>query len=76
MSYKTDLFSNTTSNRTSSSSSGGSMGILSWLQVIFIVLKVLNLIDWSWFKVFIPTWIGLGLFVILIILLVITEMRN
>lgn len=76
MSYKTDLFSNTTSNRTSSSSSGGGMGILSWLQVIFIVLKVLNLIDWSWFKIFIPTWIGLGLFVILIILLVITEMRS
>lgn len=62
------------SNNTSSSSSD--MGILSWLQVIFIVLKVLNLIDWSWFKVFIPTWIGLGLFVILIILLVISEMHN
>lgn len=62
------------SNNTSSSSSG--MGILSWLQVIFIVLKVLDLIDWSWFKVFIPTWIGLGLFVILIILLVISEMLN
>lgn len=57
-------------NKTTASSSGG-MGILSWLQVIFIVLKVLNLIDWSWFKVFIPTWIGLGLFAIIIILLVI-----
>jgi hypothetical protein len=62
-------------NKTTTSSSGG-MGILSWLQVIFIVLKVLNLIDWSWFKVFIPTWIGLGLFVILIILLAISEMHN
>lgn len=63
-------------NNKTTTSSSGDMGILSWLQVIFIVLKVLNLIDWSWFKVFIPTWIGLGLFVILIILLVITEMHN
>ena len=62
-------------NNKTTTSSGG-MGMLSWLQVIFIVLKVLNLIDWSWFKVFIPTWIGLGLFAIIIILLVISEMHN
>lgn len=62
-------------NKTTTSSSGG-MGILSWLQVIFIVLKVLDLIDWSWFKVFIPTWIGLGLFVVVIVLLIINEMIN
>ena len=61
------------SNNTSSSSG---MGILSWLQVIFIVLKVLKLIDWSWAKVFIPTWIYLGLLLFVIILLVINEMIN
>ena len=73
MGYKTDIYD---FERRNNSSSSGGMGILSWLQVIFIVLKVLNLIDWPWLKVFIPTWIGLGLFVILIILLVITEMCN
>ena len=62
------------SNNTSSSSGG--MGILSWLQVIFIVLKVLKLIDWSWGKVFMPTWIYLGLLLVIIILLVINEMIN
>ena len=61
------------SNNTSSS---GGMGILSWLQVIFIVLKVLKLIDWSWAKIFIPTWIYLGLLLIVVILLVINEMIN
>lgn len=57
-------------------SSSGGMGILSWLQVIFIVLKVLNLLDWSWWKVFIPTWIDLGLLVFVIILLIINEIVN
>lgn len=29
---------------------------LSVLQIIFIVLKMFNLIDWSWWVVFSPTW--------------------
>lgn len=63
------------SNKISTSSSGG-MGFFSWLQVIFIVLKVLKLIDWSWAKVFMPTWIYLGLLLVIIILLAINEMIN
>lgn len=51
------------------SSSG--MGVLGVLQIIFIVLKLLNLISWSWPVVFIPLWISLGmLFVALIFLLI------
>ena len=64
------------SNKISTSSSSGGMGILSWLQVIFIVLKVLKLIDWPWLKVFIPTWIGLGLLVIVLIIIVIIELKS
>ena len=33
------------------------MDIFSVLQVCFIVLKVLNLIDWSWWLVFVPSYI-------------------
>ena len=58
-------------NNTSSSSGG--MGILGVLQIIFIVLKCLNLIDWSWKVVFIPTWISLGLLVLALILMVTYE---
>ena len=57
-------------NHNNSSSSG--IGVLGVLQIIFIVLKCLNLIDWTWWQVFIPTFIGFGLlFVIIIIALVI-----
>ena len=27
------------------------------IQINFIILKCFNLIDWSWYKVFIPTFI-------------------
>ena len=65
-----------------SSAAGGGTSILTVLQVIFIVLKVAgigNFAEWSWWKVFIPTWIGLGLFVLVvlitIIVLVIKDIR-
>jgi len=46
--------------------SNGGLGICGTLQVIFITLKVLNLIDWSWWKVFIPTYISVGTVVVVI----------
>lgn len=38
-----------------------SISLLGVLQIIFIVLKLCGLIDWSWWKVFIPMWIDLGI---------------
>lgn len=35
------------------------------LQLIFIVLKCVNLISWSWWVVGIPTWISLFLLLLL-----------
>lgn len=37
------------------------------LQIVFIVLKLCNLINWRWAVVLIPTWISLGLFVIILL---------
>lgn len=36
------------------------VSLLGVLQIIFIVLKVCGLIDWSWWVVFIPVWIDLS----------------
>ena len=43
------------------------------LQLIFIVLKLTNLINWSWWWVLSPTWISVAIIVavILIVLIVI-----
>lgn len=48
---------------TSNSSSSG-MSLLGVLQVVFIVLKLCGLIDWTWKVVLIPLWIDLGLLAI------------
>lgn len=58
----------------SSKSSSGGTSILSVLQIIFIVLKLLKLITWSWWTVFIPTWIGLGIFIIYLIIMIICKL--
>ena len=43
----------------SSSSSSGGIGFTGLLTTIFIVLKLVGKITWSWFWVLAPVWIGL-----------------
>ena len=58
----------------SSKSSSGGTSVLGVLQIIFIVLKLLKVITWSWWTVFIPTWIGLGIFVLCFIVIFIINL--
>lgn len=44
-------------SRNSSSSNGGGLSFSGALQIVFIVLKLCEVIDWSWWVVFIPLWI-------------------
>ena len=32
-----------------------------FIQILLVVLRIANVIDWSWKKVLIPTWIMLGI---------------
>ncbi len=36
----------------------GGMGIVSFLTILFVVLKVTGIISWSWWWVFSPIWIS------------------
>ena len=47
------------------------IGFFGLLQVVFIALKVAKVIDWSWWLVFIPTWIDIGIFLIIVIVAII-----
>lgn len=49
----------------------GGIGFVGLLQVCFIVLKVTNIINWSWFKVFLPLIISIAVPVLLIIIVII-----
>lgn len=62
-------------NKGESSTSGG-IGFFGLLQVCFIILKVMGIINWSWIKVFLPIFIGGGLTVLLLIVCVIIALGN
>ena len=55
-------------SETSSSSSGG-IGFCGLLTIVFIILKLIGEIDWSWWWVLSPIWISGGLFVVILLLL-------
>lgn len=53
-----------------SGSSSGGIGFIGLLQVLFIALKLLGVIDWNWFFVLLPLIIELVIFLVLIIIVV------
>lgn len=54
--------------RSNNKNSGG-MGFIGWLQLAFIILKIIGAIHWSWFWVLSPFW---GCFLIAFILAMIS----
>lgn len=49
------------------------MGLSSILTIIFVVAKLFGIINWSWWLVFLPTIIsvGLGLLVVIVVLIIV-----
>lgn len=46
----------------------GVLGLLGLVQLAFIGLKLLNIIDWSWVWVLSPIWIPIVLFIAIVCL--------
>ena len=53
----------------SGNSSSSGVSALGVFQIVFIILKCFNLIDWTWTQVFIPSFIWLMLVVIGVIIM-------
>lgn len=58
------------SNRNSSSSGIGICGVLT---IVFIVLKLVGVINWSWLWVLCPLWIDILLTVIVLVIVAIID---
>lgn len=58
----------------SSSTSSGGIGVAGLLGVAFIVLKLCHIIDWSWWWVLSPFWIGLAIILALLLVIVIAAL--
>lgn len=52
---------------------GCSVGFSGMLTIVFVILKLCDVISWSWWWVLSPLWIDLGLSLIVIIAFVIYE---
>ena len=55
-------------------SGNNGMGFCGVLTIVFIVLKLTEVIDWSWVWVLSPTWISMVLTIILLVIFAIIEM--
>ena len=53
----------------SNESSSSGVGFLGVLTLLFIALKLCNVIDWSWWWVLSPLWIPFALVIVLIMFL-------
>ena len=58
------------SNRNSSSSGIGICGVLT---IVFIVLKLVGIINWSWLWVLCPLWIDILLTIIVLVIIAIID---
>ena len=58
------------SNRSSSS---GGLGLCSVLTIVFVVLKLVGVINWSWLWVLCPLWIDLILTIIILIIVAVID---
>jgi hypothetical protein len=50
---------------TESSASSGGISFTGLLTIVFITLKLIGIINWSWWWVLSPLWIGLGVFLVI-----------
>jgi len=51
------------------------IGFIGLLTIIFITLKLLNKIDWSWWWVLSPLWISTALLIVVLLLFLILATR-
>lgn len=63
---------NSSSNGNKSSTSGG-IGFSGVLTIVFIVLKLCGVIQWSWLWVLSPLWISVALVIAIVIIVCIAN---
>ena len=52
----------------------GGVGFCGLLTIVFIVLKLLNVISWSWWWVLAPVWIPIALVCVLLLIIAICSL--
>ena len=55
---------------------GGGLGFSGLLTIVFIVLKLCNVINWNWFWVLSPIIFSVSLWILLFVILIIIALFN
>ena len=61
------------SNGNSNKGASGGIGFCGLLEIVFIVLKLIGVIKWSWLWVLSPIWLPTAVIVLIIILIYVWE---
>lgn len=61
---------------TSTNSSSGGVGFAGLLFIVFLVLKLTNVISWNWWWVTAPLWGSLAIFIIFLVIVLILMRFN
>ena len=67
---------NSEDNKPSVVATGGGLGFSGLLTIIFIVLKLCNVINWNWFWVLSPVIFFASLWILLFVILIIIALFN
>lgn len=54
----------------------GGIGFTGLLTIVFVILKLLEKIDWSWWWVLSPLWISFILVMIFFVIILIVTLKN
>ena len=62
----------------SNSNKGGNsgLGVCSVVGIVFVILKLVGVINWSWIWVLCPFWIGIAGWIILFVIVVVAHIIN
>lgn len=54
----------------------GGIGVIDVLQIVFIILKLCHVINWSWIWVLSPLWISTIILILFVIIIIIIYSRS
>lgn len=67
---------NSEDNKPSVVATGGGLGFTGLLTIVFIVLKLCNVINWNWFWVLSPLIFSAALWILLFVIVMIIALLN
>ena len=59
-----------------SSNSSGGISFIGLLTIVFVVLKLCKVIDWSWLWVLSPIWISAAFILIIVVIMIIYAKKS